>query len=125
MRAAFYEPVKEVRVSDENVNKKISSDEVCGAGDQPAPLLAAIDARCATAPGRCRIRLIDVPFFGRILGMSLDRCGAILSRSPTGLDPLQLSVQVQVMRVILMIGIRTLLDGRLGREASRARSVLA
>jgi hypothetical protein len=41
---------------------------------------------------------------------------------PSELDRLRLSVQVQVLRVILMVGTRALLDGKLGREAARQRN---
>src|SRR5215472_15646038 len=53
-----------------------------------------------------------------LLGMSLDRSYEILSWSPAELDPYRLSVQVQVWRVVLMIGTKALLDGRLGRDAA-------
>jgi hypothetical protein len=56
-----------------------------------------------------------------LLGMSLDRAAEILSWSPAELDPLRLSVQVQVWRVVFVIGIKALLDGKLGREAARER----
>jgi hypothetical protein len=55
----------------------------------------------------------------RLLGMSLDRCCEILSWPSRELDPFRLSVQAQVSRVIFMIGIKALLDGKLGREAAR------
>jgi hypothetical protein len=59
----------------------------------------------------------------RLLGMSLYRCCEILSWAPTSeLDRLRLSMQVQVLRVILMIGTRALLDSKLGREAARQRN---
>jgi hypothetical protein len=58
-----------------------------------------------------------------LLSMSLDRCYETLSWSPVaGLDPHRQSVQVQVIRVILMIGTKALLDGKLGREAARERN---
>jgi hypothetical protein len=38
---------------------------------------------------------------------------------PSELDRLRLSMQVQVLRVILMVGTRALLDGNLGGEAAR------
>ena len=39
----------------------------------------------------------------------------------TELDPLRCSFQMQVMRVLLAIGVKALLDGKLGREAARER----
>jgi hypothetical protein len=57
-----------------------------------------------------------------LLGMSLDRCCEILSWPTRELDPFRLSVQAQVSRVIFMIGIKALLDGKLGREAARERN---
>ena len=54
--------------------------------------------------------------------IGLDRCHEILSWGPiTELDPLRLSFQVQVIRVLLRIGIKAMLDGTLGREAARER----
>jgi hypothetical protein len=55
--------------------------------------------------------------------IGLDRCYEILSWGPiTGLDPLRRSFQMQVMRVLLPIGIKALLDGSLDREAARERN---
>jgi hypothetical protein len=56
-----------------------------------------------------------------LLGMSLDRAHEILSWHVGDLDSHRLNVLTQVLRVILMIGARALLDGRLGREAARER----
>jgi hypothetical protein len=57
-----------------------------------------------------------------LLGMSLDRAHEILSWRPiVELDPLRLSLWAQVWRVIFMIGVKVLLDGKLGREAARER----
>ena len=54
--------------------------------------------------------------------IGLDRCEETLSWGPiTALDPLRLSFQMQVMRVLLRIGVKTMLDGRLGREAAPKR----
>jgi hypothetical protein len=39
-----------------------------------------------------------------------------------GLDPLRRSIQMQVIRVLLRIGIKAMLDGTLGREAARERT---
>ena len=55
--------------------------------------------------------------------IGLDRCYQILSWGPiTELDPLRRSMQMQVMRVLLPIGIKALLDGSLDREAQRERN---
>ena len=53
--------------------------------------------------------------------IGLDRCYEILSWPWAGLDPLRRSMQMQVMRVLLAIGVKALLDGKLGREAARER----
>jgi hypothetical protein len=54
--------------------------------------------------------------------IGLDRCYQILSWGPiTALDPLRRSFQMQVMRVLLPIGIKAVLDGNLDREAARER----
>ena len=50
--------------------------------------------------------------------IGLDRCYEILSWPWAGLDPLRRSMQMQVMRVLLPIGIKALLDGSLGRDAA-------
>jgi hypothetical protein len=56
-----------------------------------------------------------------LLGISLDRAHEILSWRVGELDSHRLNVLTQVLRVILMIGVRALLDGTLGREAARDR----
>jgi hypothetical protein len=56
-----------------------------------------------------------------LLGMTLDDMAEILSRPIAELDPFRLSVRLQVMRIIFAIGVKALLDGRLGREAARER----
>jgi hypothetical protein len=54
--------------------------------------------------------------------VGLDRCDEILLWGPiTDLDPLRLSFQIQVMRVLLRIGLKAVLDGTLAREAARER----
>jgi hypothetical protein len=54
--------------------------------------------------------------------IGLDRCEEILSWGPiTELDPLRLSFQMQVIRVLLKIGLKAVLDGTLAREAARER----
>ena len=50
--------------------------------------------------------------------IGLDRCYEILSWPWAGLDPLRRSMQIQVIRVLLPIGIKALLDGSLGRDAA-------
>jgi hypothetical protein len=54
--------------------------------------------------------------------IGLDRCYEILSWPWAGLDPLRRSMQMQVMRVLLPIGIKAALDGSLDREAARERN---
>ena len=54
--------------------------------------------------------------------IGLDRVAEILSWGPiTDLDPLRLSFQMQVMRIMLRNGLKPMLDGTLGREAARER----
>jgi hypothetical protein len=55
--------------------------------------------------------------------IGLDRCYEILSwGSYTELDPLRRSMQMQVMRILLPIGIKAVLDGSLDRELARERN---
>ena len=55
--------------------------------------------------------------------IGLDRCYEILSWRPiTDLDPLRRSMQMQVMRVLLPIGIKAVLDGSLDRDLTRDRN---
>ena len=54
--------------------------------------------------------------------IGMDRCYKILSWPWAGLDPLRRSLQMQVMRVLLPIGIKALLDGSLAREVDRERN---
>jgi hypothetical protein len=57
-----------------------------------------------------------------LLGMKLDDIAKIMSwGSIAELDPFRLSVRMPVMRIVLAIGVRALLDGKLGREAERER----
>jgi len=56
-----------------------------------------------------------------LLGMSLDDIHEILSWPIAELDPFRLSVRMQVMRIVFAIGIKALLDGKLGREAALKR----
>jgi hypothetical protein len=53
--------------------------------------------------------------------MSLDRAAEILTWPRAKLDPLQLSLRMQVWRVVFMFGVRAMLDGTLAREADRER----
>src|SRR6516162_6875074 len=55
--------------------------------------------------------------------IGLDRCYEILSWGPiTELDPLRRSMQMQVIRVLLPIGIKAVLDGSLHRDLARERN---
>ena len=54
--------------------------------------------------------------------IGLDRCYEIVSWPWAGLDPLRRSMQLQVMRVLLPIGIKAVLDGSLDRELARERN---
>ena len=55
--------------------------------------------------------------------IGLDRCYEILSWGLiTDLDPLRRSFQWQVMRVLLPIGIKAVLDGSLDRDLARERN---
>jgi hypothetical protein len=56
-----------------------------------------------------------------LLGMTLDDVAEIMSWPIAELDPFRLSVRMQVMRIVLAIGAKPLLDGKLGREAARER----
>jgi len=54
--------------------------------------------------------------------IGLDRCDEILSWGPiTELDALRLSFQMQVVRILLRIGLKAVLDGTLARERERNR----
>jgi hypothetical protein len=56
--------------------------------------------------------------------IGLDRCEEIMPWGPgpiTELDPLRLSFQTQVIRILLLIGVKAMLDGTLAREAARER----
>jgi hypothetical protein len=55
--------------------------------------------------------------------IGLDRCYEILSWGPiTELDPVRRSMQTQVMRVLLPIGIKAALNGSLDRDLARERN---
>jgi hypothetical protein len=54
--------------------------------------------------------------------IGLDRCYEILTwGAGTKLDPLRLSFEMQVLRILLKIGVKAQLDGTLAREAARER----
>jgi hypothetical protein len=55
--------------------------------------------------------------------IGLDRYYEILSWPWAGFDPLRRSMQmqVQVIRIVVKIAAKALLDGKLGREAARKR----
>ena len=53
--------------------------------------------------------------------IGLDRCHEILSWPLDGLDPLRLSLTMQVIRIVLRICMKAMLEGKLGREAARER----
>jgi hypothetical protein len=54
--------------------------------------------------------------------IGLDRCYEILSWPSAGLDPLRRSMQMQVIRVLLPIGLKAVLDGSLDRDLARERN---
>jgi hypothetical protein len=54
--------------------------------------------------------------------IGLDRCYEILSWPPSELDPLCVSMQLQVMRILWRICIKAVLDGSLDREIARERN---
>jgi hypothetical protein len=55
--------------------------------------------------------------------IGLDRCYEILSWGPiTHLDLVRRSMQMQVMRILLPIGIKAVLDGSLDRDLARDRN---
>jgi hypothetical protein len=53
--------------------------------------------------------------------IGLDRCYEILSWPLAGLDPLRLSMKAQVIRIVLQICMKALLDGTIERDAVRER----
>ena len=58
----------------------------------------------------------------RVLGMPLYRAYEILSWGPiTEIDLVRVSIKMQVWRVVFMICMKALLDGKLDREAARDR----
>ena len=52
-----------------------------------------------------------------LLGMSLDRAHQILTWPVAELDPLRLSLWMQVWHVVFIIGVKAYLDGKLGSRA--------
>jgi hypothetical protein len=57
----------------------------------------------------------------RLLNMPLDRAAEILTWPMAELDPLRLSPRMQVSRIVFMIGMKAMREGKLGREAARER----
>ena len=57
----------------------------------------------------------------RLLNMLLDRAAEILTWPLAELDPLRLSLRMQVSHIVFMIGVKALLDGKLDRQAARER----
>jgi hypothetical protein len=53
--------------------------------------------------------------------IGLYRCYEIRSWPLAGLDPLRLSMKVQVIRIVLRICVKAMLDGTLERDAARER----
>jgi hypothetical protein len=53
--------------------------------------------------------------------MTLDDMAEILSWPIAELDPIRLSMKLQVIRIIFVIGAKALFDGKLGREAAGER----
>jgi hypothetical protein len=70
-------------------------------------------------PGRRRFSTADK--IKHLLGMSLDQVRDIVSWPRAELDPLRLSLQVQVTRIVAKIAGKALLDGSLDREIVRER----
>ena len=58
-----------------------------------------------------------------LLGMSLDRALEIVSWPLAECDPPRLSLQVQVIRIVVRIAGKALLDGSLDREIARERDL--
>jgi hypothetical protein len=72
------------------------------------------------ADGRLSAQFSAAQKIERLIG--LDRCYEILSWPWARLDPLRPSMKMQVIRVVLPIGIKAMLDGSLAREAARERN---
>jgi hypothetical protein len=58
----------------------------------------------------------------RLFDMSLDDLYEIMSWPIGELDPVRLSVRMQVTRTIFTICLKAVLDGTLGRDAARERN---
>jgi hypothetical protein len=56
-----------------------------------------------------------------LLGMPLDRAAEIPSWSPAELNPLRLSLWMQVWRIVFRICVEAMFDGSLDRELVRER----
>jgi hypothetical protein len=54
-----------------------------------------------------------------LIGLNL--CYQILSWPLAGLDPVRLSMKIQVIRILFHIGMKAMLDGTLARDAARER----
>jgi hypothetical protein len=57
----------------------------------------------------------------RLLNMPLDRAAEILTWPLAELDPVRLSLRMQVSHIVFMIGMKAMREGKLGREAARER----
>jgi hypothetical protein len=53
--------------------------------------------------------------------IGLDRCYQILSWPLAGLDSVRFSMKIQVIRIVLPICVKAMLDGTLARDAARER----
>jgi hypothetical protein len=58
-----------------------------------------------------------------LLGMTLEDMAEILSWPIAELDAFRLSVRMQVTRIVFMIGMKAMLEGKLGRERDRDRTL--
>jgi hypothetical protein len=69
--------------------------------------------------------LVPAEKIEHLLGMPLDRVAEILTWPLAELDPLRLSLRMQVWRVVFMIGVKAMLEGKLGRERERSAALEA
>jgi hypothetical protein len=67
----------------------------------------------ALSPGEKIERLLNIP---------LDRAAEILAWPLAELDPLRLSLRMQVWRIVFMIGMKAMREGKLGRERAPLRA---
>jgi hypothetical protein len=58
----------------------------------------------------------------RLLNIPLDRAAEILTWPLAELDPLRLSLRMQVSRIVFMIGMKAWREGKLGRECAPLRA---